>query len=54
MTCEYYNRCETTFSDHRPVLAILSAKVRKIDREQHKAAEKECLKEILNGTAQIN
>ena len=51
MECEYYNRCETTFSDHRPVLAILSAKVRKINTEQHAAAEKEMLEKILSGTA---
>ena len=54
MVCEYYDRCETTFSDHRPVLAILSAKVRKINMEQHKAVENEMLQKILNGTAPIN
>ena len=44
MTPEHYNRCETTFSDHRPVLAILSAKVRKINKERHRVAEQEMLK----------
>ena len=53
MKCEYYDRCETTFSDHRPVLAIFDAKVRKINKESHKASENEMLKKIIDGSAPI-
>ena len=52
ITCEYYNRCETTFSDHRPVLALFKAQVRKINRAEHKRLEEECLEKILSGKAE--
>jgi len=50
----YYNRKDSVFSDHRPVLALYSLPIIKINRDKKEQLRQSILKDIMAGNGQIS
>ena len=50
---EYYNRRESTYSDHRPVLGLFSISVRKVDHQKMESIKQQVLANLLAKRSQM-